>query len=86
MYNYKLDKTRKRSTEWSLNASDMAKDKKYTKVIAKEGTTDVKATVYIKQGAAKPTADYRKTTGITLAAAPVVLAAGVAIVLFKKRK
>lgn len=74
------------NTEWTLNASEMAKNKKYAKVIAKEGTTDVKATVYIKQGAVKPSADGQKPTGITLAIAPVVLTAGAAIVLLKKRK
>ena len=36
------------STEWTLNTADMAKDEKAVKIIAKDGTIDVTATIYMK--------------------------------------
>ena len=78
------------NTEWTLNTSEMAKDKKFAKVIAKDGIIDVTAKVYIKSNAEKPSGDSsgadQQPTGITLAIAPVVLAASAAIVVFKKKK
>lgn len=73
------------STEWTLNTKDMSKDVKSAKVIAKEGTIDITAKIYIKAGAEKP-ADSNPGTGIALAFAPVVLAAGFVAVASKKRK
>lgn len=75
------------STEWTLNASEMAKDKKYAKVIAKDDATEVKATVYIRQGAEKPSdGKDQQPTGIALAIAPAVLAASAAVVALSKKK
>lgn len=74
------------NTAWTLNAADMAKDEKAAKVIAKDGTIDITAKVYIKADAEKPADDTNPGTGIALAIAPVVLAAGFVIVTSKKRK
>ena len=75
------------NTAWTLDPSEMAKDNKYAKVIAKEGIVDVTAKIYIKKGAEKPSSGSDQApTGIALAIAPVVLAAGAVIVISKKRK
>ena len=78
------------NTVWTLNTSEMAKDKKFAKVIAKDGIIDVTAKVYIKSNAEKPSdgnsGSDQQPTGIALAIAPVVLAASAAIVVFKKKK
>lgn len=75
------------STAWTLLTADMAKKDKSAKVIAKDGTINVTAKVYIKTGAEKPAdgAD-QQPTGIALATAPVILAAGFVIIAAKKRK
>lgn len=74
------------NTAWTLDTSEMAKDNKYAKVIAKDGTADITAKVYIKKDAQKPVNGDQKPTGVALAIAPVVLAAGAVIVISKKRK
>ena len=78
------------NTAWTLNASEMAKDNKYAKVIAKDGTIDVTAKVYIKKDAEKPSdgnsGSDQQPTGIALAIAPIVLAASAATVFVKKKK
>ena len=78
------------NTAWTLNTSEMAKDNKYAKVIAKDGTVDVTAKVYIKKDAEKPSdgnsGSDQQPTGIALAIAPIVLAASAATVFVKKKK
>lgn len=80
----KADEANIWSTLWVLDASVMGKDK-IAKVIAKDGTADITAKIYIKKGAEKPSGSDNKPTGIALAIAPVVLAAGAVIVISKKR-
>lgn len=75
------------NTTWTLDTSEMAKDNKYAKVIAKDGTADITVKIYINKDAEKPSdGSDQKSTGIALAIAPVVLAAGAVIVISKKRK
>lgn len=74
------------NTEWTLDTSLLSKDKPFVKLIAKDGTADITAKVYIKKDAQKPTNTDQKGTGIALAIAPVILAAGAVIVISKKRK
>ena len=74
------------NTAWTLDTSLLSKDKPFVKLIAKDGTADITAKVYIKKGAEKPSNSDQKPTGIALAIAPVVLAAGAVIVISKKRK
>lgn len=74
------------NTEWTLDTSLLSKDKPFVKLIAKDGTADITAKVYVKKDAQKPTNTDQKGTGIALAIAPVVLAAGAVIVISKKRK
>lgn len=75
------------NTEWTLNTADMAKDEKAAKLIAKDGTIDVSAKIYIKRGAEKPEDNNTNPgTGIAPAIAPVILAAGFVTVASKKRK
>ena len=64
----------------------MSKEKPFVKLIAKDGTADITAKVYIKMNAEKPSNSDQKPTGIALAIAPVVLAAGAVIMISKKRK
>lgn len=75
------------NTAWTLDTSEMAKDNKYAKVIAKDGTADITVKIYINKDAEKPfDGSDQKSTGIALAIAPVVLAAGAVIAISKKRK
>lgn len=74
------------NTEWTLDTSLLSKDKPFVKLIAKDGTADITAKVYVKKDTQKPTNTDQKGTGIALAIAPVVLAAGAVIVISKKRK
>ncbi len=75
------------NTEWTLDTSLMSKNKSFVKLIAKDGTADIKATIYIKKDAAKPSTDGdQANTGIALAIAPIALAASVVIVASKKKK
>lgn len=74
------------NTAWTLDTSLMSKDKPSVKLIAKDGTADITAKVYIKKDAQKPSNSDQKNTGIALAIAPIVLAASVVIVASKKRK
>lgn len=74
------------NTAWTLDTSLMSKDKPSAKLIAKDGTADITAKVYIKKDAQKPSNGDQKPTGIALAIAPVVLAAGAVIAISKKRK
>ncbi len=74
------------NTAWTLDTSLMSKEKPFVKLIAKDGTADITAKVYIKMNAEKPSNSDQKPTGIALAIAPVVLAAGAVIVISKKRK
>lgn len=74
------------NTTWTLNTSEMAKDNKYAKVIAKDGTADITVKIYINKDAEKPSdGSDQKSTGIALAIAPVVLTASAVIVISKKR-
>lgn len=75
------------NTEWTLDTSLMSKDKSFVKLIAKDGTADIKATIYIKKDAAKPsTGSDQADTGIALAIAPIAFAASAVIVASKKKK
>ena len=74
------------NTAWTFDTSLMSKDKPFVKLIAKDGTADITAKVYIKMNAEKPSNSDQKPTGIALAIAPVVLAAGAVIMISKKRK
>lgn len=75
------------NTEWTLDTSLMSKDKNFVKLIAKDGTADIKATIYIKKDASKPsTGSDQADTGIALAIAPIAFAASAVIVASKKKK
>lgn len=74
------------NTAWTLDTSLISKDKPFVKLIAKDGTADITAKVYIKKDAQKPADSDQKPTGAALAIFPVVLAAGAVIVISKKRK
>ena len=75
------------ATAWTLDISLMSKNKPFVKLIAKDGTVDIKAKYYIKKNAEKPSAGGdQKPTGIALAIAPVVLAASAVVAASKKKK
>lgn len=74
------------NTEWTFDTSLMSKDKPFVKLIAKDGTADITAKLYIKKDAEKPSNSDQKSTGIALATAPAVLAASAVVAVSKKRK
>lgn len=74
------------NTEWTLDISLMSKNKPFVKLIAKDGTADITAKLYIKKDAEKPSNSDQKSTGIALATAPAVLAASAVVAVSKKRK
>lgn len=74
------------NTAWTLDTSLMSKDKPSVTLLAKDGTADITAKVYIKKNAEKPSNSDQKSTGIALATAPAVLAASAVIAVSKKRK